>query len=379
MANGSFDVQLVDGTPQSVTDAADMATKGFSTLIVTPTWTDPTIVTATTLLGRSVFTGVLFGRHDRTRLSGHHATAWAGDPSGIGEITERTSNPMAFNFWTWMRNSVPSALSFGAVADIVPATTFTFDPVKISFRSWWDQVCAWYRVATGNHSIEWQVDDQLRLNAGTGANLGYDTAVAILTPDYDGWDPVLPGVSADLTVVDDVDDYISRLLFGFAGAGGVGVSGANPYVDFNGLAVVRKRGTSDTGVTSDAATRVAQSIVERDDQSRRKMTATTPLFAIMATIGVGQSVGCWDQQQGIIDLTQRVEWRGTIANPVYVRCMAITMPLEAGMGVYLVEGRSEGIVTDLTPWVEWESPGARIDLGFLERSMIAQRPGILRS
>lgn len=380
MANGSFDVQLVDGTPQAITDAADMATEGFATLIVTPTWVDPTVVTVDSLITRSVFSGMLTGRSDRTRLTGTHVTGWAGDPGGIGDINERLSNVLNVGFNQWMIWGVPTALTAGAISNFA-AVTMSWDPIALGTRSWWDQVCAYFRSATGNGSIQWQVDDQLRVNAGTSFALyGSDLPVAMLTPDFDGWDPVLPGVSATLTVDDDVEDYAGRVLL-YYNTGGIGATGSQPYREFDNATVTqRKRAITDNDVTAASATEVAAEYVGRNDQSRRKLTATTNRYCAMLDVPVGFQVACWDQQNGIVDRTQKYEWRGTIASPIITSVDAVTMPLEAGMGVYLFPGAADRLSTvDLTPWVEWESPGARIDLGGLDRSLIAQRPGPLRT
>lgn len=365
MANGSFSVDLARATPTSVTDAADIATKAFSTLIVTPTWLDPSWCSATSIRAQSVFTGVLFGREERTKLTGYHATAWANDPGGIGEITERLSSSTNANFFQWFTFEIPGALTQGAIDNYVP--TLTWDPQYITIRQWWDFVLDYFRDATGNSSIEWRVTDQLALDAGTVASLYTENAAAMLTDDFAGWDPVLPGLNATLSVADDAEDYTSRLLF-FPDTGGVAASGTNPYVDWDGNAVVRKAKENDSSVPSAAAAGVARSRVALVDQSRRKLTATTDSYCVLKDVQCGQYVHCWDQEQGIVDLAQKVEWRGTIANPVLTRVVGVTMPLEMGMGVYLVNGGGTPIVTDLTPWVEWESPGARFDLGALDRN-----------
>jgi hypothetical protein len=371
MANGSFTVQLSDNTPGYVRDAVDIDSAAFSHVVVTPAWIDANITSASVLLSQSIYTGVVYANDDALTLSGHHVTSWLGDPNGIGDVNERTPAVLTKSFKQWFDYVIASqtALTTGTITNIVSGTTMAWDPQRLSPREFADKITLYFADATGNPSIEWKVGDNLGLSAGTTANLyNSDAPYALLTPLFDGPDSPYPGLQADLGFSDDVEDYADKELFYYAGGGGVAVNGtATTWTDGSATGVARKRRDTDTNITAANATHHATSLIAKYDQSRRQLKATSPRFAVMADIPCGGYVYALDQDKGIYDLTHVVFWRGSVVTPLAVRCVGIQMPLEQGMGVYLITGGST--VTDLSRWFVPESPGATLTLGALDRKL----------
>jgi hypothetical protein len=368
MANGSFSVTLRPDTDGTIRTDLDLEQSGFANLIVTPTALTPSDMTPTVLYGRSIFTGPVYSVEDQLTLRGHHAASWLGDPNNIGDVNERTTAVLTKTFLNWFVYvlAAQTSLTAGTIANIVPAATMAWDPLQMTPREMLDDIVDYFRSATGNPSIEWRVNDDLSVDADTVFGLYTSTPAIFLTPNYDGPDPLCPGVQADLGFTDDVEDFANRELFNYTG-GGVGVSGsAGPWKDASGTIVARKKRDTDTNITAANAASHAASLVAKIDQATRQITATSRRRCILLDCPVGSYVYAWDQARDIYDLTNQVTWRGTVASPQFLRVFEITMPVEAGMGVYLHKGTT-GAVVDLTRFVEWERPGATIRLESLPR------------
>lgn len=370
MVNGGFTLAFRADTPSQVLDACDIAANGFAHVVATRVWFPADVITAATLLEKSIYTGVLFSNRARYQIGGLHATSWLGDPSGIGDINERGTTPLTGNFQQWVDGLVlagTSCLDTGTVVNLSPGTTMTWDPLLMLPREMLDHILEYFRTAIGDQTIEWRVNDDLTVDAGTADDLYTSTPVAMLTATFDGPDALYPGLNASLEYDDDVDDYINRLHYTYD-SGSVWRNGAaTPYSDGFGNDVARKRKESNTDTTSAQANNVADSIVALDDQARRQLSASTDRRAVMADVPCGSYVYAWDQAQRIVGDTG-VAWRGTIANPAATRVMEITMPFETGMGCYLLVGGTT--VYDLTRWIVPESPGATLKLGELDRPLV---------
>jgi hypothetical protein len=367
MDNGSWSLDLRPETPETVTQALDITTKAFSHIVITPTWIDHEVTDHLTLLAMSIYTGVLFQRRDRLQIGGQHATAWLKDASGIARYLESTGSvTRTFKEWVEFVQAVAVHVGVGAIDDITPMTDLTWTPPKASPRDILEAIVNYFRTVTGNPSIEWRVTDALAIEAGTTFNLyNSDTPVAVLTTDVQGTDPGVQGIEATFDVEDDVDDYITYLLFGYAAGGGVGIGGAaTPYVDVFGDPVERMRDESDTNLDLAQALAVGASIVDEFDQSRRHVSATTKRYGVLVDIPVGSYAWVYDQDKGLVDTDNQLYWRGAPISPVGLRVLRCTMPVEAGMGVYVMQGDE---VTDLTRWVVPERPGASLDLGAYPR------------
>jgi hypothetical protein len=373
MANGGFSIQCNPASPQSVRNAIDLVTSAFAHVVVLPAAVDTNSTDAAGLFDKSIYTGVVYDNSDGLTLEGLHATSWLGDPNGIGDINERLPSVMTRSFKSWFAYilSEQTALAGGAIDDIVPATTMDWDPIALLPREMFDYVINYFRSATGNPSIEWLVRDDLAVNAGTAAYLYTENARVMLTPDYAGPDPVVPGIESDLTFDDDVEDYANRQLFYYT-AGGVGVNGTTTtWRDGYNNLVARKRKEEDTNVAAANAADHAASLIDGYDQIRRQLTATTPRPAIMMDIPCGCYVYAWDQNKGIYNLNIQVPWRGTVATPILTRVMEVEMPLEPGLGVYLI--RNGTSITDLSRWYIPEDPGARLKLESIDRRLVRGR------
>jgi hypothetical protein len=372
MANGTFRVRCKDGSPQAVRSVIDMAAASFAHVVITPTPIDANSVDVATLFDKSIFTGVVFRNDDGLTLEGHHVTSWLGDPGGNGDINERGSATLTKTFKQWFTYilSEQLALTGGAIDDIVPGTTMAWDPRALLPREMFDYVITYFRAATGNPSIEWRVRDDLGVNAGTAAYLYTESARVMLTPDYAGPDPVCPGIESDLSFTDDVEDYATRQLLYYSGATGVNGTATTWRDGFNNL-VRRKRKTTDENITGANAASHAASLIDQYDQIRRQLTATTLRPAIMMDVPCGCYVYAWDQGKGISNQAIQVPWRGTVASPILTRALEVTMPIEAGLGVYLI--RNGTAISDLTSWVEPERPGATLKLESIDRRLVRGR------
>src|SRR5690606_25944847 len=79
---------------------------------------------------------------------------------------------------------------------------------------------------------------------------------------------------------------------------------------------------------------VAQAQLNRFTGQRRAITLSSDQFDLGSDIAVGDTIYVWDPEQGLVDLSNQVTYRGRTIFPIAIRVLGMTSPIQAGMGVY---------------------------------------------
>lgn len=228
---------------------------------------------------------------------------------------------------------------------------------------------------TGN---EYRVGPDGLIDFGTAV---YTARQILVSPD------VRTGVSGDWLFwtptnwdpESDVDDYrnTGRVLIEDKTASGVGP------VDWNAPGVVPMMRTYNNSYTHTCIYTNLEKTVESLDVSDATAVAVvlagnraSPRFATPCAVQVpaitrhiqpGDSLWIHDPLEGIVG-ADHTGIPGHDVAALEQRVHQVTWPVEHGMGVYLVDGTfletpDVPVVTDLTPWVQWETGPAQLELG----------------
>jgi len=364
MAPGSFQLNLREDTPVTITDHLTIGTQGFGHVIVTPAAVPSHVLdTAANLLPLSIFTGVMREQESRTSFSGAHASVLLGDEDGKGQLPEvDVTQTKTIANWLTDHLKPASVLSTGSYSASASTLNWTWKAGQ-SRRDAIDYVCDYF-------GMEWVVQDDLTLDADTAANL-YGSPSVVLTPWMDGQDILYTGIEADMTLLETVEDFTTRVFLKEDDGTYEGATiGSNPFQDQLGADYVWKRYVdgSSTVVAGTGAT-VASQQLGRFDQVDQKLTVRSKQRALMDKIACGARVYAWHPDKNIYDVTTEIYFRGRLIRPMTLRVQAITMPFEMPMGVYFRKNGSSPAVIDLTPYVDWESPGATLEVGAPIRSL----------
>lgn len=371
---GSWSLRLRDDTPRQVTDQLTVADAKWSHLVLLPGQIDTASVTFTDLLAMSMFTGVYRGRTGRTELNGAHASIYLGDEQGHGPIRESALTKAAGTFDQWVTDIKPASLNAGSY--LTSISTLNWSTIYKTPRQDLDYVCDYFTggALTFGQVYTWQVTDDLTLNVGAPSS--FDSRSLILSPMAGGTDFNVQGVECEFSVDYDAEDYVTKVIVDNGSSTGSS-SGSVPYEDGLGGTLEHEAYVSDPDTTATLNTIAAGQRVQHD-QPEWRVTARTPAFAVMSKIGPGGAAYCWDVESGLYTVTwgssslaSGIYYRGEVIQPRTLYVQAVSMPIEEGMGVYLHLADGSDEIIDLSPYVEWERPGATIEVGSPARRLVA--------
>lgn len=384
-AVGQFTVTLSPNTPREFVDAFAMGTNGFGSLVVTPVWMEPSSFSSSTLLKKSIFTG-MYRKESSTSswgarfnvLEGLHATGWLGDDSGKGTLLEATVSTSQ-NLASWVSSilSGVSSVTTGNVQSNASNLAWQYgwnSSNASSPRQGLEYVCGFY-------DINYQVNDDLSVDVGDANYLWGSLEPGILAnPWYSGVDDRFRMIQSTISPEADVESYADRVL---AEGGGFtdGTGGSPPYHDALGHTVsIKEKFTASAAVSSADLNAQASTELARIDAPFQMPTITTNQPGIMQHLRPGQDLHVYHPEADLADYSPVLVDTYIYAQPVWptvLQVQSITMPLECGMGVYFQRSDGGGFM-DLTRWVQWEPPGAQISVGAARlqlKTAVQQRGG----
>lgn len=137
-----------------------------------------------------------------------------------------------------------------------------------------------------------------------------------------------------------------------------------PIYGFGGGSQIRyfRRTAANTNDTTDLATQAAALGAEYADVNYR-ISCSVDEFCIPRLITPGDSVYVYDPDNDLVSTSAtEVLHFGRSYSPEKVRCYGYTWPVQAGMGVYVINNATQDI-TDVSDFVHWETGTTRLDLG----------------
>jgi hypothetical protein len=368
MGDGAWALKLKEGTPGNVTNRLQ---DYFSILRVFPTpVSDITDVTPT-------FSGVLLRRDGQYGCSGAGPNWYLGEPNTSGDQV----GPI---FETAISHSIVTGTLTNWTEDVADRCGLGYGTIGATTDEWAGElqyvsprvVLDPYMVAGFGNNLEYRVEPSLDLSVGYRTELYRNPTdndintilingevVSRTSVDPDG----VPAPEMDLSF--SAEELERRVVLkGASSTAGISVAGWT-YKNPAGGTLDRIRYTVNEQVAS-ADMNGAINRVLNLRKTLRKSIATRVSANPPHRFRCGDWVWIFDPLKGLYDLTgSGFTFAGQMIWPVSVRVMEMTYPIVEGMGVYLDQTHQSGSVTDLTPYMEWESGDTTLSVGSLPRRL----------
>lgn len=362
MGLGSWAVTLDERTPREVLDRLSY----FGHVALIPGRVNPAEY-GDTLLTMARYVGVLTKRDfdDIKRVGGQGMAVWLGDADDKGEVFESAVSISGQTF----ANTITTLMS-GSTSVVVGtlysvAGTYSGQHVWQSRGKAVDYVCQ-------TMGGEWRVNGNATLDAGPIANLYVTSPTCVVVRKDAGKDLTLTGLSGDMTLTRDVEDWTTRVVLMAEGEGESTATGSaniitNPYLDIRGNPVKRVRLISESSTSTGNASARAQLQLNRFTGTRNALRLSADDYEIRGTFQVGDYVWVWDPDAGLYDTAQEITFRGNRINPIKLRVVETSWPVTAGMTV--AYRHQDGTWINLTDFVDFETGSTSIGVGELNRSL----------
>lgn len=362
MGLGSWAVTLDERTPREILDRLSY----FGHVALIPGRVNPGEY-GDTLLTMARYVGVLTKRDfdDIKRVGGQGMAVWLGDADDKGEVFE---SPVSIAGQTFA-NTITTLMS-GSTSVVVGtlysvAGTYSGQHVWQSRGKAVDYVCQ-------TMGGEWRVNGNATLDAGPISNLYVTSPTCVVVRKDAGKDLTLTGLSGDMTLTRDVEDWTTRVVLLAEGEGESTATGSaniitNPYLDIRGNPVRRVRLISESGTSTGNAQSRAQLQLNRFTGTRNALRLSADDYEIRGTFQVGDYVWVWDPDAGLYDTAQEITFRGNRINPIKLRVVETSWPVTSGMTV--AYRHQDGTWINLTDFVDFETGSTSIGVGELNRSL----------
>lgn len=343
----------------------------FSAIIITPTYQGPAgTLAAADLLAVASYSGILTARTDqRCSWSGSGPAMLLGDPDGKGKLFTSTTSPTrtVANFVT--NEIIGGGRGNGITAGTITASATTYT-VQIKAGSNARQLLDYLCDRAG---MQWRIKPDFTLDINTQATLWPTTTTPtlIVRKGTGGRDLNVTGWNADLDVKTDWDDYTTAVYVEPTAGSNGSATITTTYYAPDGTLIDMERYVVSTKATSTAAANgVASAQLGRFDEPRHEITLDPNVYDIANDVRVGDTIMVYDVANGLYDTTREQPYRGEVIHPTTARVVGMTWPIRQGMGVYLRGSDSANTITDLTPFVEWESGSAEVEVNATRRTVV---------
>jgi hypothetical protein len=378
-ALGSFEINLNPDIPRETLDAVTY----FGHIAIIPGRVNPAAV-GDGLLTAARYVGVVRGRavdddrrtkrvEDATRITGVGMAFWLGDEDDKGAVYETPVEINSATFANAVRALLPAS---GAVTE---GTLYAGVPGTYSGRHQYETprkaityVCD--TMTTTNTPVGWRVNGDATLDAGPESSLFVTTPTCVIVKTGAGEDLALRALPGTTGVSRDMEDYSTRVVLLAEGEGESIATGtanlpsATPYRDIHGnvLKLTRLVSESDTTIPN-ADTRAAVALAQYTT-SRDTIELSTSDYDIQGSFDVGDYVWVYDPDQGLVDTSNEITFRGQRINPIRLRIAETNWPVTTGNTI--AYRAADGTWYDLTDYTEFESAtDVRITVGDFGRSL----------
>lgn len=352
MKPGTFRLSLKPGAPHSITSAITV----LDHIVITATRTLGVPFADAVMLSQAIYTGVVVNRPSRTVVEGCDPSWWLGTPAGRGVITSPITQVSAATLSTWLGAILPfNGITAGTISNIGTAShaaTYQY----VTRREAIDTIC---RIA----GAEWRMRPNFTLDAGiTSALFRTTDPTVVVTRKKGGPDGGRFGVeTAELNAGLDASNLAtSAILVGPTGT--ATASAATTYkTPANGTPNLAM--TVDGGSISSAnMSALASATLAAAGGLKTTLTLTTRSYQMPVRLVPGDTVYAYDPESGLVGASS-IFYRGEVINAATVRCMALTWPIEQGMGVYVRKSAATPTYVDITDWVQFESDVTSWEVG----------------
>lgn len=353
-AQGEWEIKLREGTPMSLLAGFTP----FNHIVVLQGRAQPGTLDDTFVASAALYTGVLLKLPGRSlTLGGAGLTWWLGDSDKQGTILDSAITHTAGSLSTWVNSICPSSLTVGTVTS--PGGTFTWNVQWLTRKDALLVVCFYIG------PTEFRVNPNFTLDVATAATLYGSTPTAITLPKGGGDDIAFHGIQGTVDVERNYDDFTTQVFV--SGQGGRGTAGGAhaSYRDGRGNLVTISRlvdsPSTPAGQESTAATNILN--LWGSAVGQRSISVQASRYGISHYVPAGSYLYIYDPEFGLYDTSKQVQHQGKLTFPIAVRVMGVRWPVEEGMAVYYRYWNGSSFsYTDLTPYVEFESGSAQLEI-----------------
>jgi hypothetical protein len=372
---GQWSLKLDPGTPRDVLGRIGY----FGHIAISTGRTDPRVA-KDSLLRSARYVGVVRGisltdenSAAAPTISGPGMAMWLGDEDKKGSVLENATPFASGSFTSVVRALLPSSGSVTegtlySVAGVYTGTHQFQDP-----RTAIDYVCETF-TSSDTDPVGWRVNGDGTLDAGKASQLFTTSPRCAIIRRGAGVDLSMRALRGKAQLAKDVDDFTTRVVL-IASGNGASVAtgtadiapGLNTFKDVHGNTVVMTRLVSESATVQGNAAARAQLALNQFTADRRSVRLTTDEVDIKGTAAVGDYVWVHNDAVGLVDPANEVVFRGMRLQPVQLRLIEMTWPIETGMSVAYRD--QAGVWTDLTDYVKFESGQTSLTVGGYQRTL----------
>jgi hypothetical protein len=366
-ALGEWSIRLRADTPRTVLDALTY----FGHVAIAPGRL-PVAQYGDNLLTAARYVGVLRrqDQRDEQTLTGAGMAFWLGDEDNKGDVYENAVAPASASFANTVRALLPThgSVTEGTLYSV--AGTYTGTHRWQSPREAITYVCGIF--STSTNPVEWRVNGNGTLDAGLVSQLYVTTPKVLLVERNAGRELQRVALAGNLELINDVEDYSTRVVVLAQGEGDAVATGAAslsvvPYRDIHGNVLRLTRLVSSAETTASNAAAVAQLQLNRFSAPRYGVMLSANAYDITGDLVLGDAVAVYDPSNGFIDTANEQYWRGVPVNPIYLRVVEMTWPVPGGWTVAYRSNTGQWL--DLSDYYEPEGGDTRIVVGQFDRSL----------
>jgi hypothetical protein len=329
----------------------------FSHIVVLQGRVRPGTLNDTFVESSALYTGVVLKLPGRSlTIGGAGLGWWLGDGDGQGAILEVAVLSGGASLSDWVGTICPDSLVTGTITS--PGGVVAGNYQWVTARTALDAICDAF-------GVEWRITPGFELDVGTAATLYGSTPVAITLPRGGGDDIALPGLEGLAIVEREYDDFSTKVIVsgpgGRASAGGAHAS----YKDGQGNAVTLVRLVDSPSTAPGTESTTATNLLNLWGAAvgQRSISVQAARYGITHYVAAGAYLYLYDPEFGMYDTGNQVWHQGILTFPISVRVMGVRWPVEEGMGVYYRYWNGASFsYTDLTPYVEFESGSAQLEI-----------------
>ena len=403
MGAGSFGVTfLQDQTPSEIIDAINE----WGHIVVTPQEMNPDLFDDASMLAAARYTGIVLAKtleEGVVTVAGQGLQLYLGDDRGKGMVIAENKNIGSKRDYSSLplssvlfQSSTPYGIMRDASGNLQAITQGTIHDGSSTYTGS-------HFVETALHALkhicetlsyEFRVNPDATLDAGPAANLftgvNTDPTTVVVKTGY-GDDPTYQGISpVGARTEFDARDYVTKVDFiaevgafneptDFEGEASLSASSI-PYYDIHGNKLSRTGLVTVPDMDSDKLDDQATLMLNELSRVKKTLNLDLEQYEVTGDLKVGDFIFAFDPILGFNDdATQaaaesrdiyEIAFRGQQINPIKVRVVGLSFPIQTGMGVYFrsYDG-STATYTDLTPFVSFETGDTQVELGDVLRDV----------
>lgn len=403
MGAGNFGVTFIqDQTPSEVINKI----KEWGHIVVTPQEMNPALYDDASMLASARYTGIILSKtleEGIVTVSGQGLQLYLGDDRGKGMVIAENKNigkKRSYNNLplssVLFQSSTPYGIMRNESGNLQAITQGTIYDGSETYKGA-------HFVETTLHALkficedlgyEYRINPDATLDAGAPENLfvgvNTDPTTVVVKTGY-GDDPTYTGLSPTGARTEfDARDYVTKVDFiaevgafseptDFEGEASL-TSGEIPYYDLQGNKLSRTGLVTVPDMDSERLDSQAEVMLNELSRVKKVLNLDLEQYEVTGDLKVGDYVFAFDPVLGFNDdATQaaaesrdiyEVAFRGQQINPIKVRVVGLSYPIQTGMGVYFRSFDGSNVTyTDLTPYVSFEEGDTQVELGDVLRDV----------